>query len=175
MVLIGGLCMVPVWIKIARKYGNRIGYMCGPGLSAVVLCFFMVVTDFTSVMVSAFIIGMTTGASWCLMYPTLSDIIDEISVKAGKRNEGIYYGFRTFVGRLSIVIQAITFGVIHAVFGFVAGSDVQSDFAILGLRIQFAIVPMIFYAIGFIAMWRFNDLKPGKVAEIKKQLEKLGI
>ncbi len=135
----------------------------------------MFVGDFISTMVAAFVIGMTTGASWALMYPAMSDIIDEISVKAGKRNEGIYYGFRTFVGRLSIVIQAITFGVIHAAFGFVAGSDVQTPLAILGLRIQFAVVPMIFYVIGFIAMWRFNDLRPAKVAEIKKQLEKLGI
>ncbi len=90
-------------------------------------------------------------------------------------SEGIYYGFRTFIGRLSIVIQAVTFGVIHTAFGFVAGSDVQTPLAIMGLRIQFAVVPMIFYAIGFIAMWRFNDLKTAKIAEIKKQLEKLGL
>jgi GPH family glycoside/pentoside/hexuronide:cation symporter len=175
MVLIGGLIMVPVWIKVARKFGNRVGYMCGTGLTAMVLITFLFVADLTQAMVCGFLVGMTMSATWTLLYPTFSDVIDEIVVKAGKRNEGIYYGFRTFFGRLSIVIQAVAFWVIHTLTGYVQDALTQTDLALWGIRIQMAVIPMIFYLIGFVFMWRVYDLKPLKVQDIKKQLETLGL
>ncbi len=178
MVLIGGLIMVPVWIKVARKYGNRVGYMCGTGLTAMVLITFLFVTDLSQAMVCGILVGITMSATWTLLYPTFSDVIDEIVVKAGKRNEGIYYGFRTFFGRLSLVIQAVAFTIIHALTGYVQTADIQyiqTPLALMGIRIQIAVIPMIFYLIGFVFMWRVYDLKPAKVQDIKKQLEKLGL
>jgi GPH family glycoside/pentoside/hexuronide:cation symporter len=175
MVLIGGLIMVPFWIKVARKFGNRVGYMCGTGLTAMILISFLFVTDLTQAMLCGFLVGMTMSATWTLLYPTFSDVIDEIVVKTGKRNEGIYYGFRTFFGRLSIVIQAVAFWVIHTLTGYVQDAPMQTDLALWGIRILIAVIPMIFYLIGFMFMWRVYDLKPSKVQDIKKQLEKLGL
>ncbi|MHA1527245.1 MAG: MFS transporter, partial [Promethearchaeota archaeon] len=40
--LLSSVCSAPFWIKIARKYGNRIGYMCGTGGTAI----FLVITMF---------------------------------------------------------------------------------------------------------------------------------
>ena len=106
-------------------------------------------------------------------YPTFSDVIDEIVVKAKKRNEGIYYGFRTFIGRFSIVIQAATFGIVHALTKFDPTLDQQPLSAIMGIRIHTALVPALFYFLGFLAMWRIYDLKPAKVEKIKLELAEL--
>ena len=121
------------------------------------------------------LVGFTMGATWSLMYPTFSDVIDEIVVKAGKRSEGIYYGFRTFIGRFSIVVQAATFGIIHGITNFDPILDSQLGPAILGIRIHTALVPALFYFLGFLAMWRIYDLKPKKVQEIKLKLVELDI
>jgi len=37
------------------------------------------------------------------------------------------------------------------------------------------IVPMLFYLIGFLCMWRVYDLKPAKVQSIKVQLKALDL
>ena len=150
--------------------------MCGTGLTAVLLVvLFFVSMNYWLVVVFAGLVGFTMGATWSLMYPTFSDVIDEIVVKAGKRSEGIYYGFRTFIGRFSIVIQAATFGIIHGLTQFDPTLDSQFEPAILGIRIHTALVPALFYFLGFLAMWRIYDLKPKKVQEIKLKLVELDI
>ncbi len=175
-VLAGGLISVPLWITIGRKYGNRIGYMCGTGLTAgLLVIFFFVSMNYVLVVVCAGLVGFTMGATWSLMYPTFSDVIDEIVIKAKKRNEGIYYGFRTFIGRFSIVIQASTFGIIHAVTNFDPQLATQPGSAVLGIRIHTALIPALFYFLGFLAMWRIYDLKPAKVEQIKAELVELDL
>jgi GPH family glycoside/pentoside/hexuronide:cation symporter len=174
--LLGGACSVPFWIKIARRYGNRIGYMCGTGLTATLLLLFLFfVSSLETAIIGAALLGITMGATWSLLYPTFSDVIDEIVLKTKDRKEAIYYGFRTFFGRLSIVIQAVTFALIHFITGFDPVSSVQSGPALLGLRFQMTIVPMLFYLIGFLCMWRIYDLRPAKVQSIKSQLKSLGL
>jgi len=174
--LLGGASSVPFWIKVARRYGNRIGYICGTGLTATLLLFFLVfVSNLETAVVAAALLGVTMGATWSLLYPTFSDVIDEIVLKTKNRKEGIYYGFRTFFGRLSIVIQALAFGLIHVMTGFDPAATTQSTLALLGLRFQMTIVPMLFYLIGFLCMWRVYDLKPAKVQSIKAQLKTLDL
>ena len=100
-VLAGGLISVPLWITIGRKYGNRIGYMCGTGLTAgLLVIFFFVSMNYVLVVVCAGLVGFTMGATWSLMYPTFSDVIDEIVVKdssGGLVNGGrICYYFQKF-------------------------------------------------------------------------------
>lgn len=177
-VLIGGLISVPLWIYVGRKLGNRIGYMFGTGLTSLMLfIFFFLSNSPYAVMVCALLVGFTMGATWSLMYPTFSDVIDELVVKLGKRSEGIFYGFRTFIGRFSIVIQAVTFGLIHYFTNFNPDYIVtpQPASALLGIRIHSAIIPAVFYLLGFLAMWLVYDLTPDKTKEIKMKLEELNL
>nr|MDO8109068.1 MFS transporter [Candidatus Sigynarchaeota archaeon] len=173
--LVGGLVMVPVWIKVSRKHGNRLGYMFGTGLTAALLLFFLFVQDLTQAMIAALLLGMSMSATWSLLYPTFSDVIDEMVVKMKARNEGIFYGFRTFFGRLSIVIQALSFSLIHFVVGFDPEAISQTVLALWGLRIQMTIVPAIFYLAGFICMWKIYDITPAKALLNKAQLTELGL
>ncbi len=170
-VLVGGLISAPLWIFVGRRLGNRIGYMFGTGLTSLLLfVFFFFSTNPWSVIFCALGVGFTMGATWSLMYPTFSDVIDELVVKMGKRNEGILYGFRTFIGRFSIVIQAVTFGLIHYFTNFKPQFIYQLPPAALGIRIHTAIIPAVFYLFGFLMMWLRYDLTPEKTKQIKIQL-----
>ncbi|MHA1820517.1 MAG: MFS transporter [Promethearchaeota archaeon] len=173
LILIGGLTSLPIWTIVARKFGNRIGYMCGTGITSILLLILLLSSNINVILTLSFLIGMSIGATWSLLYPTFSDVIDELVLKLKARNEAIFYGFRTFIGRLSIVIQALAFGVTFELFGFDPNAAVQSASAQLGIRIVMTVVPMIFYIIGFLVMWRIYDLKPAKVVKIKAQLKEL--
>jgi len=168
--LLASVLSAPFWIYIARKFGNRIGYICGTGGTATFLILTLFIWDFPLVIFGFVLIGFSMGATWSLIYATFSDVIDEIVIKTGKREEGIYYGFRTFIGRFSIVIQALTFGIIHPLTSFDPTITTQSLSAQWGINIGMFAVPALFYLIGFIFMWRIYDLKPAKVLKNKQKL-----
>ncbi len=171
--LLSSVCSAPIWIKLARRYGNRIGYMCGTLGTASFLCVTLFIWSFPLVIIGFVLIGFSMGATWSLIYATFSDVIDEIVVKTGARDEGTFYGLRTFFGRLSIVIQALTFGIIHPLTSFDPTSPTQSIQAQWGINIGMFLVPAIFYFIGFLFMWRVYDLTSKKVELNKKKLVEL--
>jgi len=173
--LLASVSSAPFWIFIARKYGNKIGYMCGTGGTATFLVLTLFIWDFPLVIFGFILIGFSMGATWSLIYATFSDVIDEIVIKTGKREEGIYYGFRTFIGRFSIVIQALTFGIIHPLTSFDPRASSQTIQAQWGINIGMFTVPAIFYFIGFLFMWKIYDLKPDKVLLIKQKLKELNL
>ena len=173
--LLSSVCSAPFWIKIARKYGNRIGYMCGTGGTAIFLVITMFIWSFPLVIIGFILIGISMGATWSLIYVMFSDVIDEIVLKTGKREEGVYYGFRTFFGRLSIVIQALTFGIIHPLTNFNPRVSQQPIQAQWGIIFGMFAIPALLYFIGFLFMWKVCDLKPEKVQDIKNKLKELNL
>ena len=173
--LLASVISAPFWIYIARKYGNRVGYICGTGGTATFLILTLFIRNFPLVIFGFVLIGFSMGATWSLIYATFSDVIDEIVIKTGKREEGIYYGFRTFIGRFSIVIQAITFGIIHPLTLFDPKAISQPIQAQWGINIGMFAVPAIFYFIGFVFMWKIYDLKSQKVLINKQKLNKLNL
>jgi GPH family glycoside/pentoside/hexuronide:cation symporter len=173
--LLACVSSAPLWIKISRKYGNRIGCMCGTLGSGISLIITMLIWSFPYILIGFGLIGFSMGATWTLLYPTFSDVIDEIVAKTEVREEGIYYGFRTFIGRFSIVIQALTFGIIHYITFFDPTATTQILFAQWGINIGMFAVPAIFYFIGFILMWKVYDLKPQKVEKNKNLLVQLDL
>ncbi|MHA1561479.1 MAG: MFS transporter, partial [Promethearchaeota archaeon] len=71
-------------------------------------------------------------------------------------------------------VQAITFGIVHELTGFINEPGVtQPPEAIIGIRLHLSFIPMFFIIIGVIIFWRMNDLNPEKVSEIKKQLKEM--
>ncbi len=171
--LLASVASAPLWVKVARKYGNRIGYMFGTGGTALCLLFTMFIWTFPLVILGFIMIGFFMGATWSLLYPCFSDVIDELVLKTESREEGIFYGFRTFIGRLSIVIEALAFGIIHSLTNFNPMAINQPIEAQWGISIIMFAIPAIFYIIGFVFMWKVYDLKAPKVQEIKDQLKKL--
>ena len=109
------------------------------------------------------------------MLPVLGDVVDEAALKNNTRQEGIYMGVRTFFGRIAIIIQALTFAIIHISTGFEPGSPTQSPLAILGLRFQVALVPMILILIEILLFWKLYDITPEKKVEIRKKLAELNL
>ncbi|GAG85351.1 unnamed protein product, partial [marine sediment metagenome] len=47
--------------------------------------------------------------------------------------------------------------------------------AIIGIRIHFGLIPMIFMLISTLVLWKYYDLTPEKVKIFKEKLEQLGL
>jgi melibiose permease len=132
------------------------------------------ISDLLLTVITVFLLGMGIGAIWTLMYPTFSDVIDENILITNKRQEGIYNGIRMFIGRFAAVINAIAFLIVHTLTHYEPGAKTQAPPALMGIRILMAGIPMVFYFMAFIIMWKFYDLTPEKVLVNQEGLKKLG-
>ena len=72
----------------------------------------------------------------------IPDMIEIDELVTGERHEGIYYGLRSFLDKLTAALGAAAMGWALAGFGYVGGAE-QSHRALLGIRLLFGVVPAI--------------------------------
>lgn len=173
--LLGGLLTVPLWTKLIKKWGNKRINLIGFFGTSIMLIFYFFVQTMIDALIMIIIIGIFVGSLWVTTTLILSDIVDEITLKYNKRQEGLYFGINTFFTRFEIVIQSLVFTAIHILFGFEPGAPTQTALAVIGLRIQFAIIPMIFMLIGGLIFLKWYDLTPDKSNEIQLQLKEINL
>ena len=172
--LIGLFISMPIWSKIADKTNNdrKTMLIAATFLTIATIPLFFIDNYFIMIL-AMFIWGMGEGGYWVMLSPVRSTVIDEAVVMSGRRTEGIYQGFQTFVSRIALVAQALSFSIVHTITGFVETSDTQTPTAILGIQIHFALLPMIFMVISTIILWKFFKLTPDKVKENKEKLKEM--
>lgn len=171
-----GLISIPFWSKLAQKKGDfKKSFILGGVLMVIFIIPLMFVNTVLLVIIAVAILGIGSIGFWVMMLPVISDVVDEAAVINGNRQEGFYMGVRTFFGRIAIIIQAITFALIHILTGFEPGSATQSATAVFGLRLQVSVVPMILMIIGILLFWRLYDITPEKKIQIKAKLKELDL
>jgi Na+/melibiose symporter-like transporter len=173
--ILAGLISVPIWAKIALKKGNKKVFMIGGFLWGIGSIPFLFINTVIAAIIVAAVLGVGMIGFWLMLNPIISDVIDEAIANSGIRQEGLYMGVRTFFGRIAIMLQAIIFALVHILTGFTPGSPIQSPTAILGLRIQMGVIPVIIMIIGLLVFWKLYDLTPEKKQLIRKKLQELNI
>lgn len=159
--LVGTLISSPFWVKFAKKTDNNRQVMIIASLLMSVLTIpFIFLESYILLIIAISIWGVSLGAFWVMLFPVMSDIIDESIVRHGQREEGTYTGIQQFFGRLGSIIQVLSFAIIHTLTGFVEGSSTQTDLALTGIHIHLGIVPMVAMLIGGLIFWKFYDLTP---------------
>ena len=181
--LLGLFISMPIWGKIADKTNNDRKTMIIAATALTIGTFpLFLINDYFVMLIAIFIWGLCEGGYWVMLSPVFSITIDESVVLAGRRREGIYQGFQTFVSRAALVFQALSFSIIHTLTNFNPGSGIPGDplppqppEAVLGIQIHFALLPMIFMILSTLILWRFFKLTPDKVKENKEKIAELGL
>ncbi|TXT63839.1 MAG: putative Na+/melibiose symporter-like transporter [Promethearchaeota archaeon] len=171
--IIGGLVSVPIWSKIALKKGNKKVYvLTGVLTSLLTIPFFFVNNLWLAILFSA-ILGVGLIGFWLMSNPILADVIDEAVATNEIRQEGVYMGVRIFFARIALIIQSITFVVIHVLTGFDPVAENQTALSILGLRLQIALIPMILMLLGIAIFYFLYDITEEKKEQTKMRLRQL--
>ena len=174
--IVTGLISIPFWSKLAQKKGDfKKSFIIGALLLVISIIPLIFVDTLIAVIIAVAVLGIGGIGFWVMMLPVLSDVIDEAAVRNGIRQDGFYMGVRTFFGRIALIIQVVTFAIIHIYTGFEPGSETQSATAVFGLRLQVAVVPMILMLIGTLLFWRLYDITPEKKIQIKAKLKELDL
>jgi len=172
--LLGGIISVPLWIKISRKLGNRKGLIYGMFITSLIFIPMMFISDLLLTIINVLFLGVGIGAFWTLMYPAFSDVLDENVLLTKRRREGTYNGVRMFFGRFAAVLSGLLIPMIHVLTNYQEGALTQPPAAVFGIRITMALIPMLFYLISSILLWKFYDLTKEKVNENTRLIKEKG-
>ncbi|MFX0187648.1 MAG: MFS transporter [Candidatus Hodarchaeota archaeon] len=174
--LIGTIISLPIWVKIAQKTNDNGKVML---ISATLLGVFVFplifINSYWFLVIAILVWGIALGGFWAMIFPVFSDVIDESIVKYKKREEGTYIGIQQFFGRLGLIIQVLSFAIVHELTGFVEGADKQTPLAIWGIHLHAALIPMICIFIGALIFWMLYDLNPKKVSENRHKIKEMGL
>ena len=176
--LVGVIVATPFWVKYAHKTNDNKKVMLisaiGLGIFALPLLF---ITNYWAMVFGMFVWGLFLGGFWFMIFPVMSDVIDESVVITGKREEGIYVGFSQFFARIGIIAQILTFAIVHTLTGFIEGGDssIQPASAVMGIQIHLGLIPAIFIFIGALVFWKYYKLTPEKIQATQVKLGELGL
>ena len=172
--MISVLISTPIWVKIAQKKNDNRKITLITGIMLTIFTIPMIfVNTYLGFILAMILWGTVLGGFWVTQLWILSDAIDETVCKTEKREEGIYNGINQFFSRIALVVQALSFAIIHELTGFVEGAETQSAQAIIGIHIHFAVVPLFAMVIGMIIFWKWYDLTPEKVKENQERMKEL--
>jgi GPH family glycoside/pentoside/hexuronide:cation symporter len=167
--LAGALAAVPIWLALIKKFKSHQRLITIATFCLAIFCVpLLFVKTYWGFVVAMFGWGLSFGGFWLLMTPAMADVIDEVVVKTGKRDDGVYLGFRAFFGRLAYAVQAIAFWAVHALTGF--AQNPRSVQAQAGIRAHTAAIPAIFLLLGALVFIKMNTLNEAKVEENRRIL-----
>jgi len=175
--IIGAVVSMPLWTKIGNTINDNKKLLLISGiLMAFSLVFLLFVWDILSSLPGAFFYGFCFAGFWTIITLTINaDVLDEIAVETGERNESIYMGIRGFFVNFSIVAQSFVFTIIHKATGFIEDLEVQTELAQWGIRFTLALIPLICAILALIIFWKIYNITPEKVKHNRKRLEELNI
>ena len=185
--LLGAVISLPIWTFISKRMNNNKKFSLVAGFMmyfAFIPLYFGLQIGLIGYAITLFAWGIGLGAQWFADPPAMGDVLDDVAIKLGRREDAVYYGWNAFFIRLSAAFQAIMFALVHSLTGFVEGATNLSelrvispspDLARFGIIIHSAMIPAIIVLITTLIFWKWYDLTPDKVAENKGKLEELGI
>ncbi len=172
--MISVLIWTPIWVKIAQKKNDNRKITLITGILLTIFTIPLIfVNTFLGYILAMILWGTVLGGFWVTQLWILSDTIDETVCKTEKREEGIYNGINQFFSRIALVVQALSFAIVHELTGFVEGADTQSAQAIIGIHIHFAVVPFFAMVMAMLIFWKWYDLTPERVKENQQRMKEL--
>jgi GPH family glycoside/pentoside/hexuronide:cation symporter len=178
VLLITAVLALPLWTWLARKLSKRAAYIIGMSFWAVVQLILFTVqpgqADF--VLVLAVLAGLSVSTAHVLPDAIFPDVIEWDELRTGRRHEGIYYGVKNFVRKLTGAFAIFLALQVMGWFGYqTPPKDVtvfaQSESALMAIR--FLTGPMgALLLLSAIAMAWFYPLTRERHARVRALLER---
>jgi Na+/melibiose symporter-like transporter len=168
--LVAQMAALPFFVILSKKTNKRHGYMVGAGIWAATMLTSFLITPAAPnyfVYVFAVMVGLGTGGIVVMIYAIFPDIPDVDELKTGRRREGMYMALVTFMRKFSSAGAIFIVSMILALTGYLPPLEVVTDGVvqiveqeqpagfILGLRMVFALAPIVLLTLALLAASRY--------------------
>ena len=172
------ILFIPFWLQLAKRRNKREAYMLGMIFwVAVQLMIFTIKPGDTKYLLAiAALAGIGVSAAYTLPDSLFADVIEWDELRTRRRQEGIFYGIRTLIRKMTgALVIFITLQLLGAS-GYVSPPEgtlqfTQSDAALQMIRVLVSPLGAAILCGTIILAWLF-PLSRAKYARIQKLLEK---
>jgi glycoside/pentoside/hexuronide:cation symporter, GPH family len=167
-----GVIMTPLWAKLSYKVGKRKALVTSMLYSVLSLGLLFVLPSGNLLIAILFftIIGGNFGATTFLARSVMSDVTEYDTYLSGKKRTGLFFALMTLTIKAGVALAiGIAYSLLLPMIGYEAGAE-NSESAISGLRIIYALVPMVCALAMAAIMWTF-PLDESRQDEIRAALQ----
>jgi GPH family glycoside/pentoside/hexuronide:cation symporter len=160
--------------RMVKRRGLKQVYIVGLMItSAGLILLWISGTWLIAVILSLVAVGIGLAPVTLIWSPIFADVIDYDEILTGKRRETTYAGMNAMITKPAISIANALFLLVISGFGFDNTQNVQSDSAIFGIQLGYALIPGICFLIGAIALWKWFKLDGKEWIAKKVELGKI--
>lgn len=160
----------PFWVKLARRIGKQRTYFIGLAIAAVMSLpvLFLPPGLPMALFILLFLAGIGDAATQLCPNAMVPDTVEYDEQRTGQRREGAIFGTWLLCRKLGMAAGAFVVSLFLSLFGFVAGADLgaQSETAMLGIRISYALIPCSLWIAAMLVLRRYT-LDEAQFDEIK--------
>lgn len=157
---------------LLKKFGKKNLAVAGAALT-IIGSFIMAVApaNITIIMVGTIVKGLGAGPLMIATFAMLADTVEYGQWKTGVRSEGLTFSAQSFSEKVGTGLGGVVLGAILSLGGYVGGQAVQSDTAIISIKVAFVYAPIIFTAIQLVLLYFYKLDKeyPRILAELKER------
>ncbi|MCM1034630.1 MAG: MFS transporter [Paludibacter sp.] len=162
---------LPASKPLAQRLGNRMVYILSSVVSGIFFALIFVAGD-NLILVYTFNIlaKMAYAPAVPLLWTMLADVADYGEWKFNRRTTGLCFSASVLAQKLGWAIGAAAAGWLLGATHFVANAEVQSDSAMMGIRLLVSVIPGVLYASCALIMYFYN-LDNTTMSRMKTELE----
>ncbi|MBN1148581.1 MAG: MFS transporter [Anaerolineales bacterium] len=178
LLLVTAVAALPLWLWLSRRLSKRRAYIIGMSFWAVVqlLIFSLQPGQVTAVLLLAVMAGLSVSTAHVLPDAIFPDVIEWDELRTRRRNEGIYYGAKNFIRKLTGAV-AIFFALqVLGWFGYQAPPEgarqfSQSEVTLTAMRWLIGPAGAVLLISAIVVAW-FYPLTRARHARIRRLLQK---
>jgi Na+/melibiose symporter-like transporter len=159
LLFIAAAAFVPLWLHLMQRIGKKRAYNLGMGALALCSLLIMLVQPGQAVLILIMVLLLSFGVSAAHVVPQaiIPDTIDISRLTTGQDNEGIYFGFQSFIQQIATAGFVGLAGIALGSAGYIKLDDLQPGqeqpgTAIWAIRLIFSAIPAVFMGIGVLMM-----------------------
>ena len=162
---------LPASKPLAKRFGNKAVYIASSIISGIFFALIFVAGEnLTLVYTFNILAKMAYAPAVPLLWTMLADVADFGEWKFNRRTTGLTFSASVLAQKLGWAIGAAAAGWILSVSQFVANADIQTDSAMMGIRLLVSVIPGVLYASCAIVM-AFYNLDTATMQQMKSELE----
>lgn len=169
---------LPLWSWLAQRLGKRIAYMIAIGLWTLLLMtlIFLPPMRLGIAMLMAILMGLSYSAAHMLPDAIFPDVIDWDELRTGERHEGIYYGTKNFIRKLTTAFAIFLTLQVLGWLGYQTPPEhatvfMQPDAVVLGIRVLVGPVASILLIALLFVTW-YYPLNRGRYRRVQQLLKR---
>jgi glycoside/pentoside/hexuronide:cation symporter, GPH family len=152
-----GIASIPIWLKIAERYGKHRAFAATVPVTILILgsFFFLEEGDVVPAVILIALEGLGLGAWFFLAPAMLADVVDLDESQTGEERTGLYFSVFGMINKAGVALGVLVGTSLPPLFGFEPADPVHSEEALLGFRTVFSFAGAPLAIMAFLLFWNY--------------------